>query len=254
MELHLIHFLIVCPLVFLAGFVDAVAGGGGLISLPAYMIAGFPVHFAIGTNKLSSGMGTLLTTVRYAKNGYIAWKNAFFCIITALIGSSLGANLALHLDDYYFKRLILVVLPCTALYLTFGKPFIGEKEAFPLHKTILFSALTAFFLGIYDGFYGPGTGTFLILLLTGAAHMNLKEANGITKAINLTTNVAALTVYLLNGKVIFLIGLAAGIFSIAGNYLGSKCFDKGGARFVKPLMMVVLVIFFIKVLGEIITM
>ena len=115
MELHLMHFLIVCPLVFLAGFVDAVAGGGGLISLPAYMIAGLPVHFAIGTNKLSSGMGTTLATARFAKNGYIAWKNALLCIVTALIGSSLGAKLALQLDDYYFKRLILVILPCTAL-------------------------------------------------------------------------------------------------------------------------------------------
>ena len=251
MELHLMHFLIVCPLVFLAGFVDAVAGGGGLISLPAYMIAGLPVHFAIGTNKLSSGMGTTLATARFAKNGYIAWKNALLCIVTALIGSSLGAKLALQLDDYYFKRLILVILPCTALYLTFGKPFVGEKESFPVRKMILFSALIAFIIGIYDGFYGPGTGTFLLLLLTGIAHMGLKEANGITKAINLTTNLTALAVYLMNGKVIFLLGLIAGIFSIAGNYLGTRCFDKGGAKFVKPLMMVVLVIFFVKTLSEI---
>ncbi len=251
MELHLIHFLIICPLVFLAGFVDAVAGGGGLISLPAYLIAGFPVHFAIGTNKLSSGMGTLIATAKYAKNGYIAWKNAVLCIITALIGSSIGAKLALRLDDYYFKRLILVILPCTALYLMFGKPFIGEKEAFPLRKMILFSAFIAFVIGIYDGFYGPGTGTFLLLLLTGVAHMGLKEANGITKAINLTTNLTALAVYLMNGKVIFLLGLTAGLFSIAGNYLGAKCFDKGGAKFVKPLMLVVLVIFFVKTLSKI---
>jgi len=251
MELHLMHFLIVCPLVFLAGFVDAVAGGGGLISLPAYLIAGLPVHFAIGTNKLSSGMGTTLATARFAKNGYIAWKNALLCIVTALIGSSLGAKLALRLDDYYFKRLILVILPCTALYLTFGKPFVGEKESFPVRKMILFSALIAFIIGIYDGFYGPGTGTFLLLLLTGVAHMGLKEANGITKAINLTTNLTALAVYLMNGKVIFLLGLVAGIFSIAGNYLGTRCFDKGGAKFVKPLMLVVLVIFFVKTLSEI---
>ena len=109
----------------------------------------------------------------------------------------------------------------------------------------------AFVIGIYDGFYGPGTGTFLLLLLTGVAHMGLKEANGITKAINLTTNLTALAVYLMNGKVIFLLGLTAGLFSIAGNYLGAKCFDKGGAKFVKPLMLVVLVIFFVKTLSEI---
>lgn len=131
MELHLMHFLIVCPLVFLAGFVDAVAGGGGLISLPAYMIAGLPVHFAIGTNKLSSGMGTTLATARFAKNGYIAWKNALLCIVTALIGSSLGAKLALQLDDYYFKRLILVILPCTALLSHIWKTVRGRKRVFP---------------------------------------------------------------------------------------------------------------------------
>ena len=193
MELHLMHFLIVCPLVFLAGFVDAVAGGGGLISLPAYMIAGLPVHFAIGTNKLSSGMGTTLATARFAKSGYIAWKNALLCIITALIGSSFGAKLALRLDDYYFKRLILVVLPCTALYLTFGKPFVGEKEAFPVRRMILFSALIAFLIGIYDGFYGPGTGTFLLLLLTGVAHMGLKEANSSRNTARATTRCLRMT-------------------------------------------------------------
>ena len=95
-------------------------------------------------------MGTTLATARFAKNGYIAWKNALLCIVTALIGSSLGAKLALQLDDYYFKRLILVILPCTALYLTFGKPFVGEKESFPVRKMILFSALIAFIIGIYD--------------------------------------------------------------------------------------------------------
>ena len=109
----------------------------------------------------------------------------------------------------------------------FGKPFIGEKEAFPLRKMILFSAFIAFVIGIYDGFYGPGTGTFLLLLLTGVAHMGLKEANGITKAINLTTNLTALAVYLMNGKVILLLGLAAGVFSIAGNYLGAQLFRQG---------------------------
>ena len=252
MELHLMHFLIVCPLVFLAGFVDAVAGGGGLISLPAYLIAGFPVHFAIGTNKLSSGMGTLIATAKYAKNGYIAWKNAVLCIITALIGSSIGAKLALRLDDYYFKRLILVILPCTALYLMFGKPFIGEKEAFPLRKMILFSAFIAFVIGIYDGFYGPGTGTFLLLLLTGVAHMGLKEANGITKAINLTTNITALVVFLINGKVLLPLGIAAGVCNMAGNYLGSHSFTSNGHKIVKPVMIVVIVIFFIKVLTELI--
>ncbi len=251
MELHLMHFLIVCPLVFLAGFVDAVAGGGGLISLPAYMIAGLPVHLAIGTNKLGSGMGTFVATARFAKQGYIAWKTALVCIITAPIGSTIGAKLALRLDAFYFKCLMLVILPCTAFYIMFGKPFVSEKEPLPPRKMLIFSCIITFFIGIYDGFYGPGTGTFLLLLLTGVAHMGLKEANGITKVINLTTNMTAMVVYLMNGKVILLLSFVAGLFSIAGNYLGVRCFDKGGAKFVKPLMIVVLVIFFVKTLSEI---
>ena len=93
MELTALQFLIVCPLVFLAGLVDAMAGGGGLISLPAYLISGLPVHYAIGTNKLSSGMGTTLATWRFARSGYIHWKLAFFCAVCALIGSTTGAQI-----------------------------------------------------------------------------------------------------------------------------------------------------------------
>ena len=95
MDITLTHYLIVCPLVFLAGYIDAVAGGGGLVSLPAYLISGLPAHYAIATNKLSSAMGTTLTTIRYARDGFIPWKQAIFCVIFALIGSSCGAELAL---------------------------------------------------------------------------------------------------------------------------------------------------------------
>lgn len=252
MEISIIQYLIVCPLVFLAGFVDAVAGGGGLISLPAYLIAGFPVHFAIGTNKVSSAMGTTLTTVRYTKSGFIPWKQAIFCVLFALAGSACGANLALLIDDGVFKIIMLVILPLTALYVMKGKALSGEREPYSRLKTTLLSCSIAFIIGAYDGFYGPGTGTFLILLLTAAAHMPVTEANGVSKAINLATNISALVVFLINGKVIFAVGLVAGLFSIAGNWLGSSFFKKGGSKVVKPIMICVLVIFFVKVLGEVI--
>lgn len=230
MEISIIQYLIVCPLVFLAGFVDAVAGGGGLISLPAYLIAGFPVHFAIGTNKVSSAMGTTLTTVRYTKSGFIPWKQAIFCVLFALAGSACGANLALLIDDGVFKIIMLVILPLTALYVMKGKALSGEREPYSSLKTMLLSCVIAFIIGAYDGFYGPGTGTFLILLLTAAAHMPVTEANGVSKAINLATNISALVVFLINGKVIFAVGLVAGLFSIAGNWLGSSFFKKAAAR------------------------
>lgn len=252
MEITLIQFLIVCPLVFLAGFVDAVAGGGGLISLPAYLIAGFPVHFAIGTNKISSAMGTTLTTIRYTKSGFIPWKQAIFCVLFAFAGSACGANLALLINDGVFKIIMLVILPLTALYVMRGKALSGDKEPYSALKTTVLACAVAFFIGAYDGFYGPGTGTFLILLLTAVAHMPVTEANGVSKAINLATNLSALVVFLINGKVVFAIGLVAGLFSIAGNWLGSSLFKKGGSKAVKPIMITVLVIFFVKVLYEVI--
>lgn len=252
MQATVLQYIIVCPMVFLAGFVDAVAGGGGLISLPAYMIAGLPVHMAIGTNKLSSGMGTALTTWRYCKNGYIDWRIAGPCAACALLGSNAGAHLALLIGDELFKLIMLVILPLTAFYVLRGRSLDRQRPHYGLKTTALVSMGAALVLGAYDGFYGPGTGTFLLLLLTGLAHMSLQSANATAKVINLTTNLTALAVYLLNGKVIFALGLTAGCFSIAGNYMGTCFFTRWGARSVKPLMLAVLVIFFIKICSELI--
>lgn len=252
MELTITHFLIVCPLVFAAGLIDAIAGGGGLISLPAYIISGLPAHFAIGTNKMSSSMGTAIATWKFAKNGYIVWKPALICSACALLASATGARLGLLLDDAVFKKLLLVILPLTAFYIFRCKSLETDQEPLPQRKMLLFSIGITFVIGVYDGFYGPGTGTLLLLLLTSVAHMKIKEANGIAKAINLTTNISSLSVLLLYGKVILPLGLTAGLFSIAGNYIGTRFFDRGGAKLVRPVILLVLVIFFIKVLTEVI--
>lgn len=246
-------YLIVCPLVFLAGFIDAIAGGGGLISLPAYMIVGLPAHIAIGTNKLSAAMGTALATYRFGKSGYIKLKLALICAGFAIIGSTIGANIALLINEDMFKIIMLVILPLTAFYLIRSKNFDKSNETKPYSytKTIALSLPISFVVGIYDGFYGPGTGTFLLLLFTGLAHMSLNMAAGTTKAINLVTNVTAIVVFILNGTILYSLGIVAGLFSIAGNYIGTKYFSKKGAKFVKPVIIVVLSIFFIKVCTEI---
>lgn len=249
-SLSISQLLIVCPLIFLGGFVDSVAGGGGMISLPAYMIAGLPVHNAIATNKLSSGAGTLLTTVRYMKSGYIPLKAAIASVICAMAGSACGAELALLINDRIFKWIMLFIIPLTAIYVMRGKGVSADREPFSEGKTILIAMAVALALGIYDGFYGPGTGTFLILLLASGAHMKIEKANGVAKVINLTTNLSSLVVYLINGKVFLLLGGIAAVFGLAGNYAGSTLFKKEGARAVKPIMIVVLVIFFVSTLTE----
>lgn len=243
-------YLIVCPLVFVAGFIDAIAGGGGLISLPAYMITGMPVVNCVATNKLSSCMGTTIATAKYAKSGFIPWKIALFSIPCAFIGSNIGANIALRIEDGVFRVILLVVLPLTGLYVLTKKELTPRDKTYSPKVTLLISMAIAFVIGLYDGFYGPGTGTFLILLLTGVACMKLDQANGLTKAINFTTNLSALAVYLFSGEVIFSLGIVAGLFNVAGNYLGARRFEKGNAKSVKPVMIVVLSIFFVKVLLE----
>lgn len=250
MDINITHFLIVCPLVFLAGLVDAIAGGGGLISLPAYYISGVPMHFAIGTNKTSAAIGTALTTYRYVKKGYVPLKPGIVSIVFGLIGSYIGANIALHLDKEIFMKMMLFIVPLTAVILLTRGNFNIERTPLPMKKTLLLCSFIAFFLGIYDGFYGPGMGTFLMILLTGVVHLSLKEANGICKVINMSTNLAALYVYLTGGKVLFILGLTAGCFGLLGNYFGARYFESGNTRFIKPLMILVLTLFFVKLISD----
>ena len=170
----MLQYLIVCPLVFLAGLVDSIAGGGGLIALPAYLIAGVPAHVALGTNKLSSAMGTTVSTARLAKHGFLKGKvlMAVCSSAAALMGSALGAHLALMVPESVIKHMMIVVLPVVAFYVLRNKDMGARDrtEDISRNKVFAISMAAAFFVGGYDGFYGPGTGTFLILILTGTAY------------------------------------------------------------------------------------
>ena len=247
-----IPFLIVCPLVGIAGFVDAIAGGGGLISLPAYLIAGLPVHSCLGTNKLSSCMGTAVATWRYHKAGYIKMKRALPCAAMGLIGSCLGACLAMLIPDGVFRVAMVVIIPLTAIYLMRSHSFSANLESPINRRTLVVCALVSLGIGLYDGAYGPGTGTFLMLAFTGAARLTLNDAAGTTKMVNLTTNVAALAVFLANGQVLLLLGLMAGICNMIGAWLGAKAFTNKGANIAKPIMLVVLTVFMVKTVAELI--
>ena len=250
MDCTILQFIIVCPMVFLAGFVDAIAGGGGLISLPAYLIAGVPAHMALGTNKMSSMMGTAIATGRFAKNGYIQFKKVVWFIVAALIGSSIGSNLTLLVSDKILQYMMIVILPIVAFYVMRNKKMGDDSLAgtLPERKSFLIALASALIIGIYDGFYGPGTGTFLLLVLTGAARYTMKEAAGTTKAINLSSKVAAFVTFVIHGKIIYTLGLAAAICSILGNYIGSGLVLGNGQKIVRPLILVVLAILFVKIL------
>ena len=248
MELKLATFLIVCPMVFLAGFVDAIGGGGGLISLPSYLLAGVPVHFALATNKMSSASGTLISTVRICRSIKIRWKLAIPAVACALAGSYIGTRLSLLTDEKILRYVLIVVLPVVAFFVLRKNSLVSEKaKRLDEKKEMAVSWISAFLIGIYDGFYGPGTGTFLILIFMGLAHMTSMEAAAYTKIVNLSSNIASLVTFLVSGQVILPLGLAAAVFSIAGHYTGAGMVLKNGTKIIRPIILVVLALLFIKI-------
>ena len=243
-------FLIVCPFLFLAGLVDAIGGGGGLISLPAYLIAGLPVHQAIATNKLSSACGTTLATARFIRNRLVNFRLAIPSVLAAVMGSSIGAHLSMATDEKIMRYILFIILPVSALIVLNKKLFHdAEDDTVRLNRRTVLTAIgAAFTIGIDDGFYGPGTGTFLIIAFTVLARMSIQTANAQAKVINLTTNITSLVIFLLNGQVLIPLGLAAAVCNMAGGYIGAGLVMTKGSKIVKPIILFVLGLLLIKIL------
>lgn len=242
--------LLVCLGVFCASFMDAIGGGGGIISLPTYLLAGLPMHVALGTNKLSSCIGTVASTVRYVKNGYVNWLLAVPSIVLALMGAHLGTRLHLAVDEQYLKLVLLFVLPVIAVILLRKKELPEEWK--PLNKWLRRAIIwiASLIFGVYDGFYGPGTGTFLLLSFCYLGKIDVRTASGNVKLVNLASNVGALATSLTAGKVMIPLGLTAAVFSVAGQYLGAGLALKNGSKIVRPVILIVILLLAGKVFLE----
>ena len=251
MEITYQTFLIGCPFLFLAGLIDAIGGGGGLISLPAYLIAGLPPHAAVATNKLSSACGTTLATLRFIKNGLVNLKLAIPSVIAAIIGSSIGANLSLLIKEEIMLYIMIAILPICAFLVLNKKLFHdgGENEITLDRRTYITATIAALIIGMYDGFYGPGAGTFLIIAFTVFAKISMKTANAQAKVINLTSNITSLIIFLINGEVLFSVGIVAAACNMLGGYIGAGLVMKNGAKIVKPSIIFVLILLALKVAG-----
>ena len=245
---------IVCPLFFLAGFIDSIAGGGGLISIPAYFFAGLPTHNALGTNKFSAACGTTFAALTFSRNKALCWNIAAVSALASFGASFLGAKLALHLNEQILKIIILAVIPLVALIVFFKKDF-GKKVAadasFSGSKKYRLACLIGIIIGFYDGLIGPGTGTFAIIAYSALMKYDLVTASGNAKVLNLASNYASMATYFFHGKIIFAIGIPAALCGIAGNWLGSSLAIKKGNRFIKTIMIVVLVLLIVKTLLDV---
>ena len=245
--------LIVAVGVFLASFMDAIAGGGGIISVPTYLLAGVPMHMALGTNKVSSGIGTAVSTARFIKNGYIDWKLGVPSVALALVGSFVGTSIQLMIDEVYLKYLLLIVLPVVAFVVLRQRQLPEERGQIEPKAQMAIVCVSTFFIGAYDGFYGPGSGTFFLLVFCNLAKMDVRTASGNVKLVNLASNMGALITSLMGGKVFIVLGLIGTVTSFAGHFLGAGLAIKNGSKIVKPTVIIVLILLAVKVVQGLIT-
>ena len=242
----------ICFFVFLAGFVDAVAGGGGLISLPAYMATGMPTHLVYGCNKFSSACGTTLASIRFLKNRAMDIPVAFLAAAGSFAGSAVAAQIVLLLDDAMLKKIVLIFLPVVAVISFMNRGYGEENLSYELSKRKKFglTLIIGLCIGFYDGMVGPGTGTFAIIAFSMIMKYDLKTGSGNAKILNLASNYASLITYALSGNVMWMAAIPAAACNVLGSYFGSGMALKKGASFIRPMILVVMVLLMIKIVSD----
>ena len=248
LSLYTLLFLFIAA--FGAGLIDAIAGGGGLIQLPALLIglSDFKTVEVLGTNKSISIFGTTASARLYRKSVKTDPKFLLALVIPALLGSIGGASLASRLPTQYFRPVVLVLLIAVAIY-TFNKPELGQIDAMKhstKHRTLLGISIAAV-IGFYDGIFGPGTGTFLVFLLVGLVGYAFLKASATAKFINIATNLGAIISFQITGHIWWKLGLALAIANVLGAIIGSRLAIRGGSPLVRKVFLVVTTILIAKV-------
>ena len=249
-ELSLATGLFLLSASFLAGFVDSIAGGGGIVQLPALLIGlpNSPAAEVLGTNKLSAVFGTTTAAALYRKQIKPDPKVLIGMAIPAFFGSAAGALLASRIPTSSMRPMILVLLIAVAIY-TWLKPDLGKLENLrhvPKQR-IQIGAIAGAVIGFYDGIFGPGTGSFLMLILVATLGYAFITASAIAKVVNVATNVGALIVFGINGAVIWQIGIIMGFANITGAIIGSRLAIRGGSTLVRKVFLLVTVVLIVRV-------
>lgn len=249
MPLTVNTYLIVLPLVFLASLVDSIGGGGGLISLPAYTLAGLDYGLASGCNKLSACSGTVMATIRFFRSGKILWKPALCAALGALPGAWLGTRLSILLSNRFMNIFMLFAIPVVGVLVAVRRDVRVEPRPVT-RRTLIVCLLTGLLTGAYDGFFGPGTGTFLILLFTALTGMDMVTASATAKPVNLASNLSSLITRIAAGQVLYALAVPAMAFGMAGGWMGSKLALRRGAKFIRYVMLGVLALLVAKLAAE----
>ena len=238
MEITLITGLIMAATGFLAGFVDSIAGGGGIITVPVLLSLGLPPHLALGTNKLQACFGSITSTTRYYRKKLFTLKETWIGIIFTLIGAAIGTILIQLINADFLMKAIPLFLLAVFLY-TLLSPQMGATDRQVNMSKFIFFPILGILLGFYDGFFGPGTGSFWTIALVALYGLNLKKATGTTKVMNFTSNIVSLIVFIIGGKVLFLAGLVMGSGQIVGAWVGSHMVIKHSTKFIRVFFLIV---------------
>jgi uncharacterized membrane protein YfcA len=222
----------------LAGLVDAIAGGGGLITLPALLWAGLPPLQALATNKLQGSFGTLSASLHFFVKGHLQWQILRPLILATFFGALSGTLLVQYLPDDLLRKTVPLLLILFALYFLFS-PRVGDLDATQRLSLGWFAAALCVPIGFYDGFFGPGTGSLFVLAVVSLLGFNLTRATGVTKVLNLTSNLTALLFFSLGGHVQWKLGLTLGIAQATGAWLGSHLAIRHGAAIIRPLLVII---------------
>jgi uncharacterized membrane protein YfcA len=245
-EIQLWQYLAVFLLIGFAGFIDSIAGGGGLISVPTYLAMGMPAELILGTNKCVSSTGATFAVFRYIRSRTILWQTVSYAILAALVGSAIGASLSTYLSRHLIFTLLLIVIP-VLLYLQAGKmPSQAARPELSRRQIVSRASLAGFFLGGYDGIFGPGTGTFLLLAFMMFLHMGTREASANARIVNYASNVSAFIYFLIQGRIYWPVAMIAVFASILGNWLGSGLVISNADRIVVPVFRFVLLLLMLK--------
>lgn len=250
MELELWIILLLCGVYFFAGFVDSVAGGGGLIAVPVFLLTGIPPEFVLGTNKLAAAIGTGSSVLTYSKSGLIVWRLALIGLPVALLGGFLGSKILMFFDSETIGRLVVFFLPLGILATLMPKKETSQKRKLTKLSLYVIAPVICLLIGFYDGFVGPGTGSFFILALHFALGLGLVQASATSKILNLATNFSSLCVFVLHGKVLYILAIPLALANIAGNIIGSKMAIRIGSTFVRKILILSLFILLVSLVWK----
>lgn len=247
----MLTILFLCLGGFLAAFVDSIAGGGGLISIPVLLMAGLPAHLALGTNKFAGAFGCFSSAYKYSKSGKTNIELLKKLIPFTILGCLLGVKCVLSISENILNILVFLMILIVALY-TYLKKDLGKEDKFEnlSKENIKKGIIMAFALGFYDGFFGPGTGTFLTFAFIKIYRFDFLHASANTKILNFTSNFAALILFMFSGQILYKVAIFYAISMVLGGYIGAKVAINKGSQLIKPIFLFMAVAVAIKLLYQ----